>query len=525
MGTETTTDRFVLAIDMGTGSAKVALVSESGQVVASAIRTTRMQLLPGGGAEQDPNDWWAAVREAARVAIAQSGVPKERIVAAACTTQWAVTTPVDERGEAIGNAISWLDTRGGPYSREVARGFPSVDGYGVAKALRWVQLTAGAPVASGQDGLGHVLFLKHERPDVYRRAYKLLEPMDYLNLRLTGKFAASYGTMFPYWLADNRDPNHVTYSETLLRITGVDREKLPDLFPVNHVLGTVKPDVAAELGLSPETRVLMGSGDGHSACIGAGAIRDFDGYFYIGTSSWISCHIPRRKTDPIHRLSSMPAALAGRYVVTAEQGMAGRCFEFARDLLYPANTSVDPYLDMNELAEKVPPGSDDLVFLPWIGGVLTPIEEPRVRSAFINQSAHTTRGHYARAVMEGVAYNLRWLKGYVEKFIGHRFDRLAFIGGGATSNLWCQIQADVLGVPIRQVAQPRNANAVGCAMAAFVALGIVKVEDIESRIRIAHVYEPVAANQRTYDRLYEEFLASLKALKPIYRRLNAQRHA
>ncbi len=521
MPADSAAPRCVLSVDMGSGSAKVAVVSSGGDVIASALRPIRTYFLPDGGAEQDPAEWWSAVVAAAREAIARAAVPREQIVAVACTTQWAVTVPVDRDGNALGNAISWMDTRGGRYNRAIARGWPSLDGYGALKLFRWLRLTGGAPVNSGQDGIGHVLFIKHERPELYMRTHKFLEPMDYLNLRLTGVAAASFGTIYPYWLADNRDPNRVEYAPRLLAMAGIDRAKLPDLFPVNHVLGTVRPEIAAELGLSPATRVVMGTCDGHSAAIGAGVVDDFDGYFYVGTTSWMSCHIPRRMSDSLHRLSSMPAALAGRYVVTAEQGVAGRCLEYLRDILYPPGAaSADAYHEMNQLAAEVAPGSDRLIFAPWLGGIMAPTEDAAVRGAFFNQTARTTRGHFVRAVMEGIAYNLRWLRTYVEKFIGHRFERLAFIGGGATSDLWCQIMADVLGVPIRQIANARNANAVGAALAAFVALGELEVSRIPSLVRVARVYDPIEANRRVYDRLYAELMEFLKRTRPIYRRLN-----
>jgi xylulokinase len=509
---------------MGSGSTKAAVVSSAGDVVAAAMRHTTTKFMEGGAVEQDPEEWWRSVRDAAKEAIAASRVPADQILAVACTTLWAVTVPVDKDGVAIGNAISWMDTRGAKYNRAVSGGWPRVQGYGLFKVLKWLRYTGGAPVQSGVDGLGHILFIKNERPETYARTYKFLEPMDYLNLRLTGKFAASYATMFTYWLTDIRDPNRIDYVPELLSMTGVDRAKLPDLRPVNAVLDAIKLDVAADLGLAPSTRVVMGSCDGHSATLGAGTVRDYEGYFYIGTSSWMSCHVPAKKTDPLHMLTAMPAALPGRYMVGAEQGAAGRSLEFLKDILYPgasANSSVEVYADMNRLAAEVAPGSDGLIFTPWINGVLAPQEDVSTRSAFFNQTARTTRGHYIRAVMEGVACNLRWLKGHVEKFIGRPFEQLNFIGGGASSDLWCQILADVLGCPVRQVANPRNANAVGAAMAAFAALGEIKVDEISSRVKIAAEYRPIEANRRVYDRQFREFMEFYKRNRAIYRRLNS----
>jgi len=145
--------KYVLAIDMGSGSTKAAVVSSAGEVVASAIRHTDTMMMAGGAVEQDPEQWWRSVCDAAKEAIAASRVPVHQIIAVACTTLWAVTVAVDEDGAAIGNAISWMDTRGAKYNRAVAAGWPRVQGYGLFKLLKWLRFTGGAPVQSGVDGL------------------------------------------------------------------------------------------------------------------------------------------------------------------------------------------------------------------------------------------------------------------------------------------------------------------------------------------------------------------------------------
>jgi xylulokinase len=522
-----TAERYVLAIDMGSGSVKAALVSRQGEVIASANREIHTRYLPGGGAEQDPHEWWAAVVEAARATLQQAGMTPACVVAIKCVTQWSVTVAVGADGNALGDAISWMDSRGGPYNRRLVDGPLKLSGYDVFKLRRWIKLTGGCPVQSGIDSLGHILFLKHERPDVYARAHKFIEPMDYLNLRLTGRIVASYGTIFPYWLTDNRDAGRIDYAPSLLALAGIERAKLPDLVSVDAVVGTLTPAAADALGLLPTTQVLAGACDSQAAAIGAGATRDHDGYFYIGSTSWMSCHVRAKKTDLLHSILTMPAALPGRYIVVAEQGMAGRCLEFLKDnILFPggengAALASDPYDILNLEAGKVPPGSEGLIFTPWINGVLVPSEDRYTRSAFMNQSARTTRSHYVRAVMEGVAFNLRWLRHHVERFVGRPFAQLNFIGGAALSPVWCQILADVLGCPVRQVANPRYANAVGGALAAFGALGDMTIEDMASTVKFAAVYQPDAGNRRVYDQQFSAFMQFYKRMKPVYRRLNA----
>ncbi|MDE3069233.1 MAG: FGGY-family carbohydrate kinase [Acidobacteriota bacterium] len=519
-------ERHILAIDLGTGALKAALVSRSGELRAGAIRRIRTRELPGGGAEQDPGEWWSALCSATREALQASGLAPGAVCAIRCVTQWAVTVPVDRAGQALTPAISWMDTRGGPYVRRLVGGPLRISGYGPLKLRRWISLTGGAPVRSGIDSLGHILYLKHERPEVYEAAHSFLEPMDYLNLRLCGRFAASMGTIFPYWLTDNRDPSAIDYHPTLLALAGVDRAKLPEIVPVDAVVGRLSDRAAGEVGLAAGTPVLAGTPDGQVAGVGAGATGEGTGYFYVGTSSWMSCHAPSKRTDLIHMVATMPSALPGRYVVTAEQGFAGRCLEFLKDnILYPPSAYPDgPPEDVHDVMEReaaaVPAGSEGLMFTPWINGVLVPREDPRTRSMFFNQSWRTTRGHYVRAVMEGVAHNMRWLKPHVERIASRRFEQLNFIGGGALSDLWCQIHADILGCRVGQIANPRYANAVGAALAGFHALGDLALDELDGRVRVAAVYEPDGRNAELYASRQREFLRLYRRNRAVYRRLN-----
>ncbi len=293
------------------------------------------------------------------------------------------------------------------------------------------------PTHAGADALAHILFIKRERPDIYARTYKFLEPMDYLNLRLTGRFSASYATVFPYLLTDNRNVNDVCYSKRLLKLTGVEREKLPDLVPVDAVLGTICPEVAQSWGLPATTQVVCGTADNQTAALGAGSIDDGCGYISVGTTAWLSCHIPFKKCNLVRSIATMPSAIPGRNIVVAEQGAAGRCLEavaerwlFAdRDFSNPSERA-KAYDELFAQAAGVAPGCEGLLFLPWLNGSGPPAANGEVRGGFFNQTLRTTRAQAARAVMEGIAFNLRWLLPHVERFAGKRFDVIAVRGRG-----------------------------------------------------------------------------------------------
>lgn len=521
--------RYILAIDLGSGGPKVGLVCEDGTIAAHTRRSISTYTLPNGGAEQDPEEWWSSITSAAREVVGANVVPREQIVAVSCTSQWSVTVPVDRDGRHLMNALHWLDTRGAPYTHAVTDGWIKVSGYGARRLMRWLRMTGGAPTHSGVDALAHMLFIKHARLEIYRQTAKLLEPADYINSRLTGRCAATYATVFPYLLTDNRDVERIDYDPQLIKWTGLDRAKLPDLLPVDAVLGTIRRQVADEWGLDPRTQVIVATPDSQAAAIGSGAVHDYDGHFTVGTSSWMSCHVPFKKTDLTHFIATMPSAVRGRNMVMAEQGAAGKCLEILADQwLFDVDPTRRPlaselYEHLQQLALSAQPGSGGVLFLPWLNGAGPPSGDRDTRGGFLNLSLGTGRAELARSVMEGVAFNLRWVMKYVEKFIGRRFDQLNFIGGAAQSEVWCQMHADILNRPVRQVAEPRLAVVRGAGFIGLAAMGILKLHDVPDKVAIARTFEPDPRHRRLYDALFAEFVQSYKANRRIFSRLQRAR--
>jgi xylulokinase len=520
--------KYVLAIDLGTGGPKVAIVSTAGVVVAHTVRANGLILLDGGGVEQDPDEWWSSILDAMRELIDMNVVPSDDIAAISVTAQWMVTVPVDEHGDALGNAISWMDDRGARRARKVTSGGLTIPGVGYnAKKLRqWIRVTGGVPSRTGKDPVGHILFLKHERPEIYGAANKFLEPMDFLNLRLTGRCVASYDTIVGHWVTDNRDLAHVDYDPELLEWAGIDREKLPDLVRTNSIVGTLLPDIAKKIGLSDSVQVVTGTGDTASAGIGSGAVRDLDGHIYIGTSSWLSCHVPFKRTDVLHNITSLPSGIPNRYWVATEQDVAGASLTWlvdnvllADDQLSVVDAPHDMIVALNELAATSPPGSNGVIFFPWLNGERTPVDDHRIRGGWIDLGLATKRADLVRAVFEGVAMNARWMQVYAEKFTKRPFDAYTFIGGGAQSSLWCQILADVLDRPIRQAVAPRLANVRGAAFSAAVALGELTWDEIPGKVEITETFHPDPSTRATYDVLFDAFTEFYKRNKGIYAKL------
>jgi xylulokinase len=520
---------YALSIDLGSGGPKVAVVSDTGEVIASAAERVVTHLLPDGGVEQDPEEWWSCVRRGIKKTVSESGVSPDDIVAISCDSQYSVVVPIDEHGEPLMNAIHWMDTRGGHYNRALIRGFPSVQGYGLFKLIRWIRLTGIAPTQSGIDNLGHILFIKNEKPEIYEKTYKFIEPMDYLTLKLTGRCTASQHTMLMMIVVDNRKWSSLEYSEELLKLAGLEKERFPELIPNNGFVGTVLPQVAEELGLSPSTRVMAGMNDTNATAIGSGAVRDFDGVICIGTTLVMTCHIPFKKTDINHLIACMPSPLESRYLLIAEQGSGGKSLEFClRNIVYADDEFLtglmpdDVYERANRVAAGVQAGSDGVLFLPWLTGTIAPDENPFARVGILNLSVSTSRGHIVRALMEGIAYNSRWTCGPAERFIGRKFNSFRFGGGGALSDLWAQIHADVLGVPIHQVADPTHMSVRGAALLAFHKLGYRSIDELPGLVKIKRVFEPNETNREVYDRMYGQFREAYKKNRNIFAALNRE---
>jgi len=520
--------KFVLAIDHGTSGVKTSIVSTDGSVIDSEFEKTPIYFLDHGGAEQDPEDWWNALVTTAKRLLQKDIVHRDSIVGCCVSSTFSTTVAVDEEGRHLANALTWADSRGAPYVQEVMKGFPGVDGYGLFKLLKWIPKTAGCPLISGKDDIAHVLLWKHEHPEVYEKARMFLPSKDYLNLRLTGQFATSYDSVHLFWVTDIRDINNIRYDDGLIRSVGIDKKKLPPLKASIDVLGTLSPEVADEIGLGKDVRVVMGSPDHQAACIGSGAIRDYEGHIYIGTGSWVECMVPFKKCDILHSIATLPTSIPGKYQCLNEQDFAGGCLSlladnvlFHRNDLLPARESPEtPFRVLDEIASQVPAGSHKLIFTPWVNGERTPVEDTTLRGGLHNLSKTTNMDHIVRAVMEGVAYNTRWSLGYVEKFIKRKLNPIHMIGGGAKSDVWCQIMADVLNREIRQVRDPQQANARGAALIAAVGLGYISFDDVPDLVPLEESFFPNPDNLKIYGELYREFLNIHKVSKAIGSRLN-----
>ena len=521
------TEKLILAVDLGTSGMKVALITISGKVLGWEAEPVRLLITPDGGAEQSPDEWWAAFLSATGRLLKRKQDAGPRVEAVCCSTQGEGTVPVDKNEVPLRNCILWMDMRGASHLKKQLGGPVSIDGASIEKVLRFVRLTGGMPSMTGKDPAGHMLFIRDTQPEIYSKTYKFLNVLDYLNLQLTGRFVATFDSILTSWVSDNRNPDAVHYNDGLISMLGLDSDKLPEIVACSEVIGTLKKDVAETLGLRDDVRVVAGSIDNTAAAIGSGAVDDFATHLYIGTSSWMAAHVPFKKTAIFDSLASVPCAVPGRYLLTALQATAGGNLTYLRDqiiyhkdeLLQEADVP-DIFKVLDQIANRVPAGSNGVIYTPWIWGERAPVDDKTVRAGLYNLSLHNTREDIIRAFLEGIAFNTRWLLKPVEKFLGRKVASINIIGGGAQSDVWCQIFADVMNLEIKQVANPIYANARGAAWIAAVGLGEIIFSDVPELVEIKQVYAPQSESRELYDERFDIFTKIYKKMSPIYKKLN-----
>ncbi|MEO5850906.1 MAG: FGGY-family carbohydrate kinase [Nocardioides sp.] len=502
---------LVLAVDLGSGGPKVGYVTVTGEPVWWWHE--RGDAVGGGAQVQDAEAWWATVVAAARRGLAE-GVPGHQVVGVAATGQWASTVPVDASGHPVGECLMWSDTRGAEHSA-AAFGGP-VLGYSPRVLATWLRRSGGVPNPDGADPVAHMLHLERDRPEVSSVAAYYLEPVDYLTMRFTGVAVATPMSMTAAWLTDNRDLARVAYDDRLVALAGVNADRLPPLVPSGSIVGRVLPEVAAEIGIPPHAQVVTGMPDLHNAAVASGCVALRRPHLSLGTSAWISCPVPEKKSDVVRQMASVPGIGDGRYLLANNQDNAGRCLEWFRGVAAPELS----YPDLEALAASASAGSHGVIFTPWLTGERSPIDDRRARGGFHNVSLSTGRADLTRAVLEGVALNLRWLLAGAERFAGTRFDPIRVLGGGARMDLWCQVLADVCDRTLERVAEPLTGGLRGAGLYLGLALGLVTHDELPALVPVDRVFTPDPATRATYDALFAELPGLYSRQKRMFARLN-----
>ncbi|NNN21549.1 MAG: hypothetical protein HKL80_06045 [Acidimicrobiales bacterium] len=513
---------IMLSVDLGTGGPKVALVTTDGHVVASELTPITTQRIGRSGATQNPLDWWQAIVGSTRNLLSSGEVKPDQIVGIATTGQWGSTVPVDVDGQPAGDCMLWMDSRGYEYSRSLMAG-PTpfrIEGYGIDRVLKFIRKSSGAPALQGNDPLGHYLFMKNELPDIFENTAYFLEPVDFISLCFTGVVKATPASMILSWIVDIRNLGNAKYAKDLIRITKRDFNKVPELVPTGSIVGTICKKASDELGIKEGLPVVSGIPDLLSAPPGSGGMDDYDFHLAISTSSWMSCHVPYKKTDPFRQIATVPGVMPGKYLIANNHDTAGITLEWLRDILFSSAQARPKYSEIDSLIEKVPAGSGGIIFTPWLTGERCPVDDRTLRGSFLNLSLDSTKDEMIRSLYEGVAFNARWMQDAVEKFIKRKVGSIRFIGGGASSKIWCQIHADILEREVHQVKDPLVANVRGVALYGAMALKKTDATRIKASVKVDEVFSPNKNNQALYRELYGIYKGLYKKQHKMYATLN-----
>jgi len=520
-------EKYIIAHDLGSSGNKAVMTTTTGDIVATDKIHYPIHHPHPSWAEQDPWVWWNAICATTRKVIEKSGVKPAEIVGMTFSSQSQTLVSVDQNCQPVRPAISWLDGRSAEIMREKLWTPPRIMGYNIFHILRFITITGGSPGQTGKDQIGKILWLQEYEPETYSRIHKFLDAKDFVIYHLTGNYVKSVDMGVLWWFMDTRK-NRNRWHPKLLKLTNISEEMLPEIKESAAIVGEVTPKAAEQTRLVAGTPIINGAADLACAALGSGAINEGELHICIGTSGWVAGHFTKRKIDIPHYTGCIGSAYPQKYYLAmAHQETAGVCLEWLKDkILYHEEQLIKEhqvdrvYQILDKLAAGVNPGAEGMVFTPWMYGERCPIDDDHVRAGLFNVGLNHSREHLVRAVLEGIALNTCWALETMENLY-HKVDELSFIGGGAKSDLWCQIMADVSNRVIHQVENPDHAGAKGIALLASMTLGYIeKFEDIKKFVHFKDTYHPNPVHHKMYKRLFMEFKNVYKQNKKWYARMN-----
>lgn len=449
---------MLIAHDLGTTGNKASLHDEAGRLIAAVTVGYPVRFDGGGVAEQDPDDWSDAVVAATRRLLDETGADPRKVTGLVVSGQMMGAVLLDADFRPVRPAIIWADTRAERQTRQL------VERLGQERAYRILGHRLN-PTYS----LAKIMWVRDSEPDVWARVRHACVAKDVVVQWLTGRLATERSDASAMNAYDQRTG---TWSEEVLAAAGVDPRILPEIVESTDVVGTLTAEAAEATGLPRETRVVMGGGDGPMAAVGAGVVAPEDGaYVCLGTSSWISFASPEPVLDPEMRTFTFNHVVPGMFAPTATMQAGGASVQWLSEILAPGPDAAS-LGDLVAEADTADAAGGGLFFLPYLLGERSPRWDPDARGAFVGLGRHHTRAHLMRAVLEGVSYTLLQC---IDAFRsgGATIDRIDAVGGGAASDAWLRIMADMWGVPVRRRTVVEEANSLGAAVTGAVGLGLV----------------------------------------------------
>ncbi|MBQ2986614.1 MAG: xylulokinase [Tyzzerella sp.] len=506
--------KYVIGIDLGTSGTKTVLFDQLGNTIALHMVEYPMYQPQNGWAEQDPVDWWNATVTTVKAVVTESGVSNTDIVGIGISGQMHGLVMLDEKNQIIRNSIIWCDQRTAEECEDIER---------LVGRERLIQITAN-PALTGFTA-SKIMWVKKHEPENYAKCRHILLPKDYVRFMLTGEYATEVSDASGMQLLD---VGKRCWSDEVLEKLEIDRTMLGKVYESPEITGYVTEEIAALTGLAKGTPVVGGAGDNAAAAVGTGTVVDGSAFTTIGTSGVVYAHTKEMAIDSQGRVHTFCCAVPGEWHVmgvTQAAGLSLKWFRdnFCQDIIAEAKQKgVDPYDITNVMAEQSGISARRLMFLPYLMGERTPHLDPNARGAFIGLSAIHERGDMIRAIMEGVTYSLKDCLSVLEE-MGVKPDNMLACGGGARSELWRQMMADVYGMNVSTV-DSKEGPALGVAILAMVGAGLYESveEACQKVIRVNDTttldVERAAQYAKVYD-IYKDLYQHLKEQYQLLARL------
>jgi xylulokinase len=474
-----------IGLDVGTGGARALAVDESGEIVAEASSEYPLHSPRPGWTEQDPDDWWEGAKEVMKKVATET---REQVAGIGLTGQMHGSVFLDSSDEVIRPALLWNDQRTHRQCEEITR---------KVGEERLISIS-GNPALTGFQA-PKILWLREEEPDNFGRVSRVLLPKDYVRLRLTGEYATDASDAAGTLLLDMRARD---WSGEILDHLEIPHEWMPEVYEGPESTGALRKSVAEELGLPQGIHVAAGGGDNAAAAVGTGIVGRGLVNSSVGTSGVLFVHAGEFDPDPSGRLHAFCHAVPGAYHLMGVTLSAGGSLSWWRETLG------GDYDELVEAASDVRPGSEGLLFLPYLSGERTPHLDPKARGTFFGLTARHGVEHMTRAVMEGVIFSLRDSL-EIMRGLDVPVEDVRATGGGARSDLWRQLQADIYGTPIRRTVADEG-PAYGAALLAGAASGTYA--DVHEAVSVVKLREEITDPDTDRANIYEEHYEIYRSL-------------
>ncbi|HEX5482262.1 MAG TPA: xylulokinase [Terriglobia bacterium] len=497
---------LTLGIDVGTTTTKAVLADVEGKLFADAAKSYTYSKPCPDWVEQNPEDWWDAVCHTIRELLRQHPDARQRIAAIGVSGQGVASVLIDAQGRPLRPAILWLDSRSAPQSDELNR----------RCGERIAALSGKSPAPYNVEP--KLLWVRQNEPEIWRRTSKNLTTTGYVTFRLTGRAVMNHsdaGICLAYDLA------RLAWSEELAELIGITTSIYCELAACHQVIGSVTPEAAEASGLPAGTPVIAGGEDTSSAGLAMGVTSPDTAQLSMGSASTVYVPLSRAVTDP--RLLAFPHVVQGLTLVGGSMVGGGTAMDWTAAVLggEDGRASKEQLQSLTQGAAEVHPGSDGLIFLPYLAGELQPINDGFARGVFFGLDLSKTRGHMVRAVLEGTAFAIRQNL-EITRDLGANTQKLVAVGGPTRNKLWCQIIADVTGLPV-EVMHERGGAALGDAILAALGVGLITSARSmqQAHAQVIDGFTPDSRYAARYAELFAIYQELYPRLKDLFPRLAA----